>query len=33
MTSCITIDGANSTYDFQWTGLFGMDVSVGKVWG
>ena len=33
MASCISIDGTDSTYDFQDAGLFGVDITLGKVWG
>ncbi|MSO95012.1 MAG: hypothetical protein EXQ81_04355 [Thermoleophilia bacterium] len=33
MISCIAIDGTDSTYDFQDAGLFGVDITLGKVWG
>ncbi len=33
MTGCIAIDGANSTFDYQMGGLFGVGVRLGKQWG
>jgi len=33
MTSCILIDGGNSTYDFHPEGLFGVELTVDHVWG
>jgi hypothetical protein len=33
MASCIMIDGGDVTYDYHNPGLFGVDLSVGHVWG
>jgi hypothetical protein len=33
MASCILIDGGDSTFDYHNPGLFGVDLSVGHVWG